>query len=325
MNYIVMDLEWNQGGPASGQDSAIPFEIVEIGAVRLDEAGVRTGAFSCLIRPVVYHEMHQITGRLIHLQMKELEKGKPFREVAKDFLRWCGEKYLFCSWGSSDLTELQRNMEYHRMAPLAEGPIAYLDVQKLFSLAFEDGKSRKALKYAVDFLQLETDIPFHRALSDAHYTARILEKILEERPEILRNLSYDVFHPPKDRKSEIKVRFENYEKYISREFASKEEAFADREAASSRCYLCHRNLRKKIRWFTPNGRHYFCLAYCDTHGYLKGKIRIHKSTGEKVYIVKTTKLIAPEDAEALKERRKHTNELHREREQRKKRVKNHNR
>lgn len=318
MNYIVMDLEWNQGAAASGQKSAIPFEIIEIGAVKLDGAGVRCGEFSQLIKPAVYHEMNQITGRLIHLQMKELKKGKPFRQVAQDFLCWCGEEYRFCSWGSSDLTELQRNMEYYRMTRLSEGPMAYWDVQKLFSLAYEDGKSRKALKYAVDFLQLEKDIPFHRALGDAHYTAKILGRILQEKPDVLRNVSYDVFHPPKDRKSEIKVQFDNYEKYISREFDSKEEALADREVSSSRCYLCHRNLRKKIRWFAPNGRHYFCLAYCEQHGYLKGKIRIRKSTGEKIYVVKTTKLIPPEDAEALKERRKHASELHKGREQRKK-------
>ena len=319
MNYIVMDLEWNQGGSPSSQEAALPFEIIEIGAVKLGPSGERLGEFSELIRPAVYHEMNQITGRLIHPRMRELKKGKPFLETAQAFLRWCGEgEYLFCTWGSSDLTELQRNMEFYHMAPLAEGPIVFLDVQKLFSIAYEDGKSRKALEHGVDFLELEKDIPFHRALGDAHYTAGILARILKEKPDVLKNRSYDVFHPPKDRKSEIKVRFDNYVKYISKEFASKEEAFADREVASSKCYLCRRNLRKKIRWFTPNGRHYFCLAYCEAHGYLKGKIRVQKAADGNIYIVKTTKLIAREEAEALMERRKHTSELHKDRSLRKK-------
>lgn len=343
MNIIVLDLEWNQANGTSEQEvAAIPFEIVEIGAVRLkadakeasasgldaplcpktvddstndDKVDVnKTDQFNRLIRPSVYHEMNQITGKLIHLRMKELKKGNPFPEVAEDFLRWCGEgEYRFASWGSSDLTELQRNMAFYHMKPLADGPLAYWDVQKLFSIAFEDGKSRKSLEYAVDFLEMEKDIPFHRALSDAYYTAKILARILEEKPQVLRNLSYDVFHPPKDRKSELKVQFDNYAKYISREFDSKEEAFADREVASSKCYLCHRNLRKKVRWFSPNGRHYVCLAYCEKHGYLKGKIRIRKSPEGKIYVVKTTKLISREDAEALKTRRKHVSELHRDR------------
>lgn len=311
MNYIVLDLEWNQSNNGTEEETPnLLFEVIEIGAVKLNDKYVMIDEFSQLIKPEVYHEMHQITSRLIHLQMKELERGKPFQEVAGNFLDWCGtEEYMFCTWGSLDLTELQRNMKFFDMTPLSDGPIAYLDVQKLFSLAFEDGKSRRALEYAVDMMKLEKDIPFHRAFSDAYYTAKIFAVIAGQYPNVLRNVSYDVFHPPLTREQEIKVQFENYAKYISREFDSKAEAFADREVISSKCYLCHRNLRKKIRWFSPNGRHYYCLAYCDKHGYLKGKIRVRKSDDGKIYIVKTTKLISEEEADKIKERGVHTKEM----------------
>lgn len=315
MNYIVLDLEWNQSN--TGLEEAVerlPFEVIEIGAIKLNEGGDMVSEFSELIKPAVYHEMHQITSRLIHLQMQELERGKPFEEVAGRFFKWCGEEpYRICTWGGTDLTELQRNMRYYNMEPLSDGPIAFYDVQKLFSLAFEDGKSRKALEYAIDSLKIEKDIPFHRAFSDAYYTAEILKRIVAERPQVLKNVSYDVFHPPIDRKSEVKVQFDNYMKYISREFAEKTEAFADKEVISSKCYLCHRNLKKKVRWFTANGRHYYCLAYCEKHGYLKGKIRIRRSEGGMIYIVKTTRLIAPEEAAVIKERSVHARELHRRR------------
>ena len=76
--------------------------------------------------------------------------------------------------------------------------------------------------------------------------------------------------------------------------------------ASSKCYLCHRNLRKKIRWFTSNGKNYYCLAYCEKHGYLQGKIRLRKSEEGKYYVVKTTKLISPEKAETLRARKEHS-------------------
>ncbi len=315
MNYIVLDLEWNQSN--TGMEEAVerlPFEVIEIGAIKLNEGSVMVGEFSELIKPEVYHEMHQITSRLIHLQMQELERGKPFKEVAGRFFEWCGEEPCrFCTWGGTDLTELQRNMRYYNMEPLSDGPIAFYDVQKLFSLAFEDGKSRKALEYAIDFLEIEKDIPFHRAFSDAYYTAEILKRIVAERPQVLKNVSYDVFHPPVDRKSEIKVQFDTYMKYISREFEDKAEAFEDREVVSSKCYLCHRNLRKKLRWFTANGRNYYCLAYCEKHGYLKGKIRMRHSENDRIYVVKTTRLITPEEAAAIRERSAHARELHRRR------------
>ncbi len=315
MNYIVLDLEWNQGN--TGLEEAVeklPFEIIEIGAIKLNEGSVMVGEFSELIKPEVYHEMHRITSKLIHLQMQELERGKPFEEVAERFLNWCGEElYRFCTWGGTDLTELQRNMRYYSMKSLADGPIAFYDVQKLFSLAYEDGKTRRALEYAIDFLGVEKDIPFHRAFSDAYYTAEILKRIVTERPQVLRNVSYDVFHPPVDRKSEIKIQFDTYMKYISREFADKAEAFEDKEVVSSKCYLCHRNLRKKLRWFTANGRNYYCLAYCEKHGYLKGNIRILHWEDDKVYVVKTTKLSTVEAATEIKERSVHARDLRRRR------------
>lgn len=312
MNYIVLDLEWNQGNTDQEAVEKLPFEIIEIGAVKLNDNSVMTGEFSQLIKPEVYHEMNRITGQLIHLQMRELECGKPFQQAAQSFFDWCGEEFCrFCTWGETDLTELQRNMEYYHMTPLSDGPIPFLNVQKLFSLAYEDGKSRRALEYAIDLLEIKKDNPFHRALSDAFYTAEIFRRIAEEKPEVLKKVSYDVFHPPADRDSEIKVQFDTYMKYISREFADKAEAFADKEVVSSKCYLCHRNLRKKLKWFTANGRRYECLAYCEKHGYLKGKIRIQHSGEDKIYIIKTTRLISPEEAEAVKERCTHARELRR--------------
>ncbi len=311
MDYIVLDLEWNQSNTGLEEALKLPFEVIEIGAIHLNDACRMVGEFSRLIKPQVYTEMNQITSRLIHLQMQELERGRPFTEVMEHFLQWCGKDYIFCTWGDQDLKELQRNMKFYRMEPLSDGPIAFLDIQKLFSIAYEDGKSRKALEYAVDFLSMEKDIPFHRAFSDAYYTAKVLEKIAGEFPEVLKKISFDVYHPPASREKEVKIQFDTYMKYISREFDSKGEAMADREVISSRCYLCHRNLRKKLRWFTSNNRHYYCLAYCDKHGYLKGKIRLRKSEEGRIYVVKTTRLITEQEAAALTERRAHARELKR--------------
>lgn len=312
MNYIVLDLEWNQSNTGLEKEvSRLPFEIIEIGAIKLSDAGVMISEFCELVKPQVYHEMHHITSKLIHMQMEELERGDSFSEVAGRFLDWCGEEeYIFCTWGSLDLVELQRNMRFYNMTPLSDRPIAFLDVQKLFSIAYEDRKSRRALEYAIDFLNIEKDIPFHRAFSDAYYTAKVLSYIQEANPDVLRNVSYDVFNPPKSRKEEVKVQFDTYMKYISRTFADKKEAFADKEVISSKCYLCHCNLRKKIRWFSPNARNYYCVAYCEKHGHLKGKIRVRKTEDGRIFVVKTTRFITKEEADGIARRREHARELH---------------
>lgn len=318
MNYIVLDLEWNQSNTGKEPEvEKLPFEIIEIGAIKLSDTGVMIGEFSELIKPQVYREMHHITSKLIHMQIQELERGEEFPVVARRFLEWCGEEeYIFCTWGSLDLIELQRNLKFYNMTPLSDRPIAFMDAQKLFGIAYEDRKQRRSLEYAIDFLGIEKDIPFHRAFSDAYYTAKVFSELMLNYPDVLKNVSYDVFNPPRDRKAEVKVQFDTYMKYISRTFADKTEAFADREVSSTKCYLCHRNLRKKIRWFGVNTKQYYSLAYCEKHGYLKGKIRVRKTDDGKVYVVKTTKFISGEDVEALEERCRHVKELRKKRRQR---------
>ena len=297
MNYIVIDLEWNQSNTGEEPEvKEIPFEIIDIGAIKLNSEKMMIDEFNQLVKPAVYQHMHKITSNLIHLHMKDLQKGRPFVEVMGDFLSWCGEDYIFCTWGPLDLYELQRNMRYYHMEPLAGKPICFLDVQKLFSIAFEDKKQRRSLEYAIDYLKIEKDIPFHRAFSDAYYTARILS-CLEE--EILENYSIDTYILPKNRQEEIHVMFHDYMKYISREFPDKQRALEDREVISTKCYLCHKNLRKKIRWFSPNGKHYYSVSHCPVHGYMKSKIRIRKSESDSIYVIKTSKFISEEDCQKI--------------------------
>ena len=310
MNYIVLDLEWNQSSTGKEEVSKVlPFEIIEIGAIKLNSDRKMTDEFSELIKPQVYHEMHHITRKLIHLQMEELEKGKSFVEIMEKFRAWCGQDYIFCTWGPLDLLELQRNIRYYQLEPLGEGPLAFLDVQKLFSIAYEDRKSRRTLEHDIDFLEIEKDIPFHRAFSDAYYTAKVLAQLDED---VLKNCSFDVFHLPKDRKSEVHVIFDTYAKYISRTFADKTEALADKTVIETKCYLCHKNLRKKIRWFSPNGKHYYSVSYCDKHGYMKAKIRIRKSEEDSVYVVKTEKFINQEEVEDIRNRQEKAKEQRKE-------------
>lgn len=311
MNYIILDLEWNQSSTGEEEVSKLlPFEIIEIGAIKLNNSRKMIDEFSELVKPQVYHEMHRITSKLIHLQMNQLQQGSFFPEVMKQFQDWCGDDYIFCTWGPLDLVELQRNIRYYGLEPLADGPFRYLDVQKLFSIAYEDRKSRRTLEYAIDFLNIDKDIPFHRAFSDAYYTAKVLAR-LEER--VLSNYSYDVFHLPKDKESEVHVVFDDYAKYISRGFADKTEAIADKTVMGTKCYLCHKGLRKKIRWFTPNGKHYYSVSYCDKHGFMKSKVRIRKSEDDMIYVVKTDKFITEEEVSDIRNRQEKSKQQRKER------------
>lgn len=297
MNYIVLDLEWNQSSTVAGSNAAIPFEIIEIGAIKLNENRVMVDEFSALIKPQVYKTMHYMTGKLVHLKMAELKHELPFDEVMSNFLEWCGEDYMFCTWGPLDLTELQRNMVFYGFKPLWDGPLAFYDIQKLFAFEFEDGKERRSLEAAVDSLKMEKDIPFHRAFSDAYYTAKVFALI--NREDTLERVSYDTFIAPKDKKSEVHKQFSNYDKYISRTFATKEAMMSDKEVKCMNCYLCDKPSKKITKLFTPSGRFFLGVSYCEEHGFVKTKIRVRKNDEERYFAVKTRKIISDADAEPI--------------------------
>lgn len=301
MNIIVMDLEWNQNSVQKKERSSDKpiFEVIEIGAVKLNENYEIIDKFSQLIKPQIYHTMHRITADLIQLQMKELKNGKSFPIVIKEFLEWCGKDFIFATWGPLDLLELQRNMKYYKLSSLSDGPMEFYDVQKLFSLGIMKDKTRKTLEFAIDYFDIEKDIPFHRAYSDAYYTAKVLKKIAN--PNVLKLVSFDTFNIPKNKKSEIKIEFPGYFKYISRGFDLKKEVMQDKEVSSTKCYLCHKNLKKVYKWYTPNTKNYYSISCCDIHGYIKYKVRIKKAENHNYYAVKTSKFITEEKAKKLQE------------------------
>ena len=145
--YIIFDLEWNQAGKA-GELKDMPFEIIEIGAVMLDENKSEISSFSRLIKPKEYLVMHHMNQEISHISM--------------------------------DLTELQKNIRHFGLSPLSDGPIPYLDIQKLFSISKNEPKHRVSLEFAVSSLSIEKTRPFHRASNDVYYTSMVFKNIANE-------------------------------------------------------------------------------------------------------------------------------------------------
>ena len=102
MNYIVFDLEWNQSpGGKRWSNSRLPFEIIEIGAIKLNEEKEIVDSFQRLIKPQVYNWIHDSIHEVIHMNYKDLQKGTLFPQAITEFLEWCGEEYIFFTWGKS--------------------------------------------------------------------------------------------------------------------------------------------------------------------------------------------------------------------------------
>ncbi len=305
-NYVVLDLEWNQS--VGGKEETVehlPFEIIEIGAVKLDEELTEVGEFKSLIRPRIYPELHEKILEVTHMDEKILlEEGRDFEEAVKDFLDWCGEDAVFCTWGSMDLTELQRNMAFYEISNPFPKPFLYYDVQKLYSLLYGDGKDRQSLDIAVLEMRIMEERPFHRALDDAHYTGRVMQKMDFDKVREYRSTDY--YRLPECKEEEVYLLFPRYSKYISRPFGSKQEAIEDKTVTDIICCKCNRMLRKKIRWFSVNQKFYTALGICPEHGNVKGKIRMRRTDDGRVYVVKTMRLVGEEDIREIYEKKEET-------------------
>ena len=302
MDYIIIDLEWNQCplGRNLGERN-LPFEIIEIGAVKLDENRKIKGKFHSLIKPQVYHGLHHKTSEIIGIEEEELEKGEAFPTVIKSFLEWCGEDYRFGTWGPMDLIELQRNMDYFGMTDVFTKPFFYYDIQKLFSLETEGHKNPHTLEYAVEYYELKQNEDFHRALADAEYTVKVFQEISES--IVKRYFSIDYYHHPKTKEDEVYVDYGTYTKFISKEYETKEAALKERRIRGLECICCKKVIRKKINWFSNSmKKNYYCIGGCSEHGYMKGRIRVHKTREGKYFVIKIISQISTEEAREIQER-----------------------
>ena len=312
--YIVFDLEWNQS--PGGKENSIehfPFEIIEIGAVKLDGQLRIVSEYHQLVTPQVYTQLHYRIIQVTHLRMKDLIScGSYFPDAVKDFFEWCGKDAVFCTWGSMDLVELQRNMDYYGLENPFEFPLCYYDVQKLYALQLGESSEKLSLDRAVEELGLEEERPFHRALDDAYYTGKVMQAL--DFGTLKDYLSVDYYRLPQSAEEEIRLVFPTYLKYVSREFPSRDDALADKNVTDMVCRECRRMLRKKFQWFAVNSRQYLCLAVCPEHGYVRGKIRIRKKEkdDDSVYVVKTMKLVNEAAAQEVFEKREEHRQKKRE-------------
>ncbi|MCI9590576.1 MAG: exonuclease domain-containing protein [Lachnospiraceae bacterium] len=305
MNYIVFDLEWNQSpGGKEGSVIGFPFEIIEIGAIKLNDKLEQIDTFHQFVRPKVYKKLHYKILEVTHMELEVLNReGRPFPQVVKSFLDWCGDvknDVRFCTWGSMDLTELQRNMDFYYLENPFPMPLLYYDVQKLYKL-LRGGETVLSLDQAVEEMGIQEERPFHQALDDAYYTGKIMGQM--EFEKVREFLSMDYYQLPQKKEEEVYLTFPSYNKYVSRIFETKEDALQDKSVSDIICPQCGRTLRKKIRWFSVNQKLDLGLGTCPEHGYVRGKIRIKKAEGGELYVVKTTKFVGEEALEEMNSRR----------------------
>ena len=118
VEYIVMDMEWNQALTFSEMVKDPVFltgEIIQIGAIKLNQTLEVVDSFNERIAPQYYTELHPKVAEITKLSNRDLQKGKGFHTVFNSFCDWCGDDFVFLVWGTEDLRILRKNMDLHNI------------------------------------------------------------------------------------------------------------------------------------------------------------------------------------------------------------------
>ncbi len=171
---VVIDLEFTPVPKRFWQETGLGYEIIEVGAVKLDASGTLCEEFSRMVKPTfaggVSGKVHNMTG----IGNEDLTCARPLDEVLDALATWIGPgRARMVTWSESDLLQIQaecatKSIEHHL-------PTRWLDIQRLYPrlMGMED-KRKVALGEAADWCGIANDkTSAHRALYDAQMTAKV--------------------------------------------------------------------------------------------------------------------------------------------------------
>lgn len=196
--YVVLDLEMC-GVQFRYHNYRRRHEIVQIGAVMMNESFETLGKFSTFVRPEfgkIDHFISSLTG----IKDKDVRHAPSLAEALRSMMLWLGERdFRFYAWSDTDFTQLRneildKNLGEEEFALFLD-PANWVNYQKTISERFQIGRAL-SLSDALTVTDLEPEGRLHDGLVDAWNTARIITK-LEQDPDF-------EFPLDKLRKEEIK-------------------------------------------------------------------------------------------------------------------------
>lgn len=185
MNYIIMDLEWNNSFNKATQK--FMNEIIEIGAVKLDESLNEVSTFSELVKPIISKKLRSRIKNLTNITNEDVRAAKPFSVVVDEFENWVGDDAVILSWGDTDLRTLLANYKWFLKKENIDFIKKYADLQRYCQCFINmENVQQAGLTYAAECLEIDPEkYPHHRALDDSLLSAECFKKIFN--PEKLKD------------------------------------------------------------------------------------------------------------------------------------------
>lgn len=282
MNYVVVDLEWNQAMSAkSSVFNKLPIhlrgEIIEIGAVRLDENMQPAEEFTIDIKPVYFKRMHYKVKKITGFDKERLAQGVSFAHALEKLREFCGEDVTFITWGCDDQGILEQNIIIHDLD--WDWISDWVNLQLIYNLQTGGDKNQKSLASAMEHFGIEQTRVAHDALGDAYNTALVCTKLdmaegLRLYPEADRILASRMpnYKPPVEKTGDEPISHECCESFIS-----KAAAFNDERVAKLLCPICGEMLTG-VRWINQGDGRYMNVYSCAEHGNYLVRVKFRKAS-----------------------------------------------
>ena len=158
-------------------------EIIEIGAVKLNEQLEIIDTFNTFVKPRYCPITAKCTS-LTGITQQDVEQACQFRRIINEFAEWINDKqqnFQIYSWSDSDRNQIIMEAKTKQMQPRILEYLSdkhFINLQKQFSfLCGRDNSNPISLKKAMQMLNIDFEQK-HRALDDALATASILTNII---------------------------------------------------------------------------------------------------------------------------------------------------
>lgn len=181
MNYIILDLEWNN--TYCKKKKGFLNEIIEIGAVKLNNNLQVIDTFDILIKPQLGKKLHTRVKELTNITNDDINTGIPFSQAMSNFRKWVShEKNVILTWGDTDVRVLIENFRYFNGIGFIPFLSNYVNLQKYAQAFMNISKAEQiGLSAAAEKLGLNpSDYSLHRALDDSKLTADLFKIIYNE-------------------------------------------------------------------------------------------------------------------------------------------------
>ncbi len=249
MNYIIMDLEWNNAYMKSTQKFVN--EIIEIGAVKLNEELEIVDTYSELIKPVVSKKLRTRIKDLTHITNEEVLGGKPLQDAISQLEQWVGEDAIVMTWGDTDVRTMLTNFKCFLKKDKIDFIKKYADLQRYCQCFINMENIQQAgLSYAAECLEIDAEkYPHHRALDDSLLSAECFKKVFnkDKLDEFIKVCDADFY---------ARLAFKPYV------IKSKNDPLIDKNLFNCYCDICGGKVETKKKWKFMN-QSFRGIFYCE--------------------------------------------------------------